>query len=144
MVADIIWTNNPLTPFNHVGIYTKKSQITEALGNGVCSRKTGKQNEYPFEIYKVVTKNNGNIRYSEKQRSKVASWALGQVGKKYDTQWWNNKLNTREGNAKFNCSELVWKSWKFRAGVDLDSNGGNGVYPNDIRSLKRTKFVTKG
>ena len=143
-IGDIIWTNNPLTPFNHVGIYTKKNQITEALENGVRTRSTGKQREFPYEIYKVVTKDYGSARYPLAKRQQAASWALKQVKKPYDPVWWNNKLNTSAGNAKFNCSELVWKSWRFGAGVDLDVNGGKGVYPNDIKKSKRTVLVAKG
>lgn len=140
--ADIIWTNNPLTPFNHVGIYTANNKITEALANGVKTRTVGKKmKEYPFITYKVVTKSNGNTRYSLEKRKSTAAWAKGQVGRSYDTNFANNKENTSASNKKFNCSELVWKAWKFKGKLDLDSNGGKGVYPNNIKDSNRTKVV---
>ncbi len=140
--ADIIWTNNPLTPFNHVGIYTVNNKITEALSDGVKTRTVGKKmKEYPFIIYKVVTKKNGNTRYSLEKRKSVAAWAKAQVGRAYDVNFANNKENTPASNKKFNCSELVWKAWKFKGKLDLDSNGGEGVYPNNIKGSNRTKSI---
>lgn len=141
--ADIIWTNNPISPFNHVGLYTKTDKITEALDNGVKTRTVGKNmQEYPFNIYMVTTAAGGNTRYLLSDRQEVASWAVAQVGKKYDANFANNKLNTTANNEKMNCSELVWKSWKFKKGVDLDSNGGPGVYPNNIKDSNRTRLVS--
>ena len=52
--SDIIWTNNPITPWNHVGLYTASARITEALEEGVRTRRTGLQEEYAFEVYKVT------------------------------------------------------------------------------------------
>ncbi|MBR1693325.1 MAG: hypothetical protein IJ711_11225 [Lachnospiraceae bacterium] len=142
--ADIIWTNNPITPFNHVGLYTASNKITEALSNGVKTRTVGvKMPEYPFKIYKVTTKSNNNTRYSSATRNKVADWAKKQVNKKYDYGFADNKQNNSASNKKFNCSELVWKSWKFTANVDLDSNGGKGVYPNNIKDSNRTKLINQ-
>lgn len=140
--ADIIWTDNPLTPFDHVGLYTKADRITEALPQGVKSRTVGKtMKEYPFHIYKVTTKDNGSKRYSFKTRSKVTKWCDSQLNKPYDFNFTNNKGNTAASNARFNCSELVWKSWMFQASVDLDSNGGKIVFPNDIKNSKRAQYI---
>ena len=68
------------------------------------------------------------------------------MGKDYDFNFYNNKENTAEGNKTFNCSELVWKAWKFNgeANVDIDSNGGSGVYPNNIRKSDRTVKIDEG
>ena len=145
LVADIIQTNNPLTPWNHVGLYSKTNEITEALEGGVCCRSTGKQQEYPFEIFKVVKKDSDN-RFALVTRKAVSKYATDQMGKDYDFNFYNNKENTAEGNKTFNCSELVWKAWKFNgeANVDIDSNGGSGVYPNNIRKSDRTVKIDEG
>lgn len=37
-----------------------------------------------------------------------------------------------------NCSQLVWVAYMEAAGIDLDSNGGPGVYPYDIRDSSYT------
>ena len=144
-VADIIWTDNPMTPWNHVGIYTSTNMITEALTDGVKTRYTGNQEEYSFEIYKVM-KADGSGRYSVVNRSAVAAWALSQVGKGYDYDFTDNKKDNASSNQYFNCSELVYKAWKYNGKVspDLDSNGGPGVYPNNIKNSSRTVKVTEG
>ena len=145
-VSDVLWTDNPITPWNHVGIYTKTNQITEALAKGVCQRNTGMQNEYALKVYKVVTKNNGSNRYSSENRTKVSNYAVAQVGKGYDVNFADNKQNTKKSNKKYNCSELVWKAWRYNNGsvnVDLDSNGGKGVYPDNIANSKRTIKVSE-
>lgn len=138
-IADIIWTNNPVTPWNHVGLYRKSTQIIEAIGKGVKTRNVGVQQEYPFKIYKVMKKDNSG-RYSKNNRKAVAAWAYAQLGKPYDVDFSDNKRNNAGQNWSFNCSELVWKAWRFNGKVnpDLDSNGGLGVYPNNIKNSNRT------
>lgn len=102
--------------------------------------------EYAFELYKVTTTSGGTSRYSLEKRKAVALWAKKQIGKDYDYDYENNKLNTTSNNKKFNCSELVYKAWKFNGtiSVDLDSNGGTGVYPNNIKDSKYTKLIYTG
>jgi hypothetical protein len=39
--------------------------------------------------------------------------------------------------SKLNCSSLVWRAYKH-VNIDLDSNGGPGVYPADIRNSRFT------
>lgn len=84
---------------------------------------------------------NGGTRYSFEDRKRVAKWGIDQVGKGYDANFSDNKKNTVANNKRMNCSELVWKAWKFKKNVDLDSNGGPGVYPNNIKNSNRTKLI---
>lgn len=37
-------------------------------------------------------------------------------------------------DASYNCAELVWKAFQRAENIDLDSNGGSAVYPNNIRN----------
>lgn len=60
----------------------------------------------------------------------AVEYALAQVGKPFDytaTATLPLKINERN----LHCSEVVWRSYKA-AGIDLDSNGGPLVYPDDI------------
>ncbi len=42
-------------------------------------------------------------------------------------------MNTLHTNS-YNCSQLVWAAYKSTdPNVDLDSDGGPGVYPTDIK-----------
>jgi uncharacterized protein YycO len=61
---------------------------------------------------------------------RAVAYALAQVGKPFDyaaTATLPLKINQNN----LHCSELVWRSYKA-AGIDLDSNGGPLVYPDDI------------
>ena len=44
----------------------------------------------------------------------------------------NFAFNKSKNPWMLNCSQLVWYAYKYGAGVDIDSNGGPGVYPHDI------------
>ncbi len=60
----------------------------------------------------------------------AVAYALAQVGKPFDytaTATLPFKINERN----LHCSEVVWRSYKA-AGIDLDSDGGPLVYPDDI------------
>ncbi|MFV0499865.1 MAG: hypothetical protein ACK5NF_07590 [Bacilli bacterium] len=96
------------------------------------------------KVYLVSTSNKSSSRYSEATREAVVSWAASKEKRPYDFDFANNKQFTAAEDLKYNCSELVWKAWKTKAGVDLDSNGGSGVYPNNIKDSSRTKFVKNG
>jgi len=37
-----------------------------------------------------------------------------------------------------NCSQLVWATYTIKAGIALDSNGGFGVYPDNIKDSSLT------
>ncbi len=57
-------------------------------------------------------------------------YALAQVGKPFDfTASATIPLKSNEEN--FHCGEVVWRAYKA-AGIDLDSNGGILLYPDDI------------
>ena len=48
----------------------------------------------------------------------------------YKWRFWSNK----EYNIKsLNCSQLVWYAYYYGAGLDVDGDGGNAVFPSDIR-----------
>ena len=61
---------------------------------------------------------------------RAVEYALDQVGQPFDyTATATLPLKINENN--LHCSELVWRSYKA-GGIDLDSNGGLLVYPDDI------------
>lgn len=55
-------------------------------------------------------------------------YALFQQEKPY-----NYNIGYKEDTTKFYCSSLVWRSY-YTFGVDIDSNGGGEVLPDDIPS----------
>jgi uncharacterized protein YycO len=61
---------------------------------------------------------------------RAVEYALAQVGQPFDytaTATFPLKMN----NQNLHCAEVAWRSY-MAAGVDLDSNGGLLIYPDDI------------
>lgn len=59
-------------------------------------------------------------------RVSTRNYCRAQVGEPYDIA--SSKSNT----AEWYCSKLPWAAYKYRAGVDLDANGGYYVWPADL------------
>jgi uncharacterized protein YycO len=116
---------------NHVGIYYTTKTIVEAPGSGSKSRSvTASTLKKCGPIYKMF------VNTTTPNRIKAADHAYNKFrGLEYDTNFADNK---KTNNGKLNCSELVWKAYEHGAGIDLDSNGGLGVYPDNIKDHDRT------
>ena len=61
-------------------------------------------------------------------RSQAGWYAIAQIGEPYTL--WTSKTN----QSKWYCTKLVWASYYWRSGrvIDLDSNGGFWVTPNNL------------
>ena len=69
---------------------------------------------------------------------KAVDYALAQVGRPFDyTATATLPLKLNSGN--LHCSEVIWRSYKA-AGIDLDSNDGPCVYPDDIYFSPKLRF----
>ncbi len=60
----------------------------------------------------------------------VVEYALAQVGQPFDYAA-TATLPFKMNESNLHCAEVAWRSYKA-AGIDLDSNGGLLVYPDDI------------
>jgi uncharacterized protein YycO len=111
---------------NHVGIYYTTKTIVEAPGRGTKSKSvTASTLKKCGPIYKMY------VNAKQASRDKAANYAYNNYrGKDYDT---NFAVNKGSDSTKLNCSELVWKAYKYAVSIELDSNGGPGVYPNNIK-----------
>ncbi|MDR1791005.1 MAG: hypothetical protein LBR20_05030 [Propionibacteriaceae bacterium] len=116
----------------HTGIYYAKSSIVEAPGLNQKSRaigagkvKVGKGTvlQYVRGIQSVDAAKAGKYAY-DKLRNKP-----------YNTHFASNK---DASGSSMNCSQLVWAAYKKALSIDLDGNGGSGVYPYDIKGSSRT------
>ena len=112
----------------HSGIYSEKTKIVEATpGHGVKERtysqvrvSSGAQKQY--------------VNTSQANRNKAANQARKFIGRSYNYKFPINKTS----KGPMNCSQTVWAAYKTATGIDLDSNGGHGVYPVDILRSKYT------
>lgn len=129
--GDIFFT--PATTFfvhhGHTGIYRDRKTIIEATpGHGVW--RTG---------LKGVLVSRGallqEVNTSQVKRDRAADRANTYVGRMYNPNFAFNKT----ANGWMNCSQVVWAAYKTASGIDLDSNGGHGVYPKDIRDSRLTR-----
>jgi len=134
--ADIFYTDASTLGLNHghVGIYSGGNEVVQSnYGQGV--------HRGAATSTKVRAGTVAQVRVAKAEsREPAVKWALGQVGKPYDMDFASNKGNGEEG--KFNCSELVWRAFVHQ-GVDLDGDGGPGVYPRDIRDDNNVTTVAK-
>lgn len=119
-VGDVFY--RPASIHGHVGIYYLTGTIVEAPGG--CCTVTAKS-AYSYKVPSGSTKM--QIETSQNTRTSAAVWANNRQGTAYNYSFFNNKKTT----GKMNCSQLVWAAYKVYS-VNLDSNGGFGVYPKDI------------
>lgn len=79
---------------------------------------------------KIAVRRLKGVSRHEEVIQKVIDYALAQVGKPFDftaTATLPIKMNERN----LHCTEVVWRAYKA-AGIDLDSNNGIFLYPDDI------------
>lgn len=121
--------------YNHVGIYYTTNTIVEAPGSGQKSRSvTASTLKKCGPIYKM------SVNTKQSNRNKAADHAYNNFrNMPYDNNFADNKDNS---NGKLNCSELVWKAYSHGAKIDLDSNGGPGVYPDNIKDHGSTAIYS--
>ena len=72
----------------------------------------------------------------------AADWAreLALLSRPYNDAFWANK--SCETTDNYNCSQLVWCAYNAITTINLDYNGGFGVYPNDIISSNNLTYAT--
>ena len=116
----------------HIGIYGDKDWIVEAPGFFAKSRWAWHYNTFVGKGTVLM-----ETTLTQAQQNAAADYAYNHLlGYPYNPIFWNNKELNPE---RLNCSQLVWLAYKKGAGVDLDGNGGAGVYPYDIKDSKYTK-----
>lgn len=158
--GDIFFVDNSM-PYNHVGIYASSTTIVESMP------KDGVQYWSIDNIESYQSPHNGSssnescilrVDTTSSNRYAAANWAKNsdRLGTPYDYDFLDNKSDhyyVNLGTPQFpnyvqfdesdayNCSELVWKSYKKTSGINLDSNGGLAVYPNNIYNSSKTESV---
>lgn len=130
--GDIFYTPSSTLgiPHGHNGIYYARDSIVESIpSTGVRQINYRDRN---VEAGAVVQE----VRTTAENRSNAADWAQSRVGDSYSYNFATNRKTGHYG-AK-NCSKLLWSAFKLKADIDIDANGGAGVYPKDIRDSSYT------
>ena len=138
--------------WNHVGIYIAKDKIVDAAAtHGV--QHWNIDNPLSYQAPKEGDETCAILRCGSYagRISEVVNWVINNVpdDSTYDWDFIDNKndyytknigsetapiyVQALESDA-YNCAELVWKAFYKTLAIDLDSNGGLGVYPENIRA----------
>lgn len=131
--GDMFFENSSTLFVNHghVGIYHSRDTIIESWpGDGV--RTMSRFNKQVNSGSKIFTLNG----VSQNIKNNAAIWAMSQVGCNYSFNFANNRNTPLTGDK--NCSKLVWAAYKSAGNLDIDTNGGIGVYPKDILNYSQS------
>lgn len=131
--GDVFWSpaSTLFIAHGHTGIYYNKRVVVEAPGLGKMSHSTS---AITLKVGKGAQKLSVNT--TDAKRKLAASYAYNHMrNKPYNIFFDDNKHVPADS---YNCSQLVWGAYKITSNIDLDGNGGSGVYPNDIRDSRLT------
>ena len=149
VTGDIYFVDSD-SAWNHVGIYVGTSTIMESMPKDGVQ----KWSIYNRESYQQPVSGNSDdsciLRVRNANAQAAVNWVdvPGIIGVPYDYDFLDNKNDVYFINVgtvdmpiyeqhlesdAYNCSELVWKAYKKGCNIDLDGNGGLGVYPNNIK-----------
>lgn len=117
----------------HVGIYWSDDTIVESLyGSGVVSKSIyDKKVETGTKVFTLSGVNDST-------KTAASNWAYDRIGDPYSINFATNRETSYYG-AK-NCSKLVWSAYMATDNLDIDSNGGLGIYPKDILNYSKSSI----
>lgn len=127
-----------IIPTGHAAIIYSNSQVVEALTDGV---KMGKNNWNTSKTTCIAVTTKGT---TTTQDSSVADWCKAQVGKPYNWTFFGIEYTD-----SFYCSHLIYKGYKTKTGIDLntsayDAYGGRAIHPSElVLTDKTTKIYEK-
>ncbi len=126
--------------WDHMGIYSEDPYpgIVDATFNGGIMYTpliAYLERDLPAE---VSVRRLRNIPDREEIVRVAVEYALAQIGRPFDHTYISTfPLKINEKN--LHCAEMTWRSYKA-GGIDLDSNGGLLVYPDDIYFSPKLEF----
>ncbi|MDF1510053.1 YiiX/YebB-like N1pC/P60 family cysteine hydrolase [Robertmurraya sp. DFI.2.37] len=133
--GNIFYSDSYTAYYNHghVGMYSASDKIVEAVpGDGVRQIKYNARN---VEKNSIIQR----VNVTTTQKNNAADWAVSQVGSSYSFNFATNRLTGHDGDK--NCSKLLWSAFTLKANIDIDHNGGLGVYPRDITASSYTTTI---
>lgn len=135
--GDFFYTASQTAYLNHghVGMYYSSNTIVESVpdtGVRTISTTERKVDQGDAQVKSVTT--------SSTNRNNAANWAYSRVGiDAYSYNFVTNRQTSHIGDK--NCSKLIWSAYQLNGNLDLDSDGGLGVYPRDVRDAPNTALI---
>lgn len=119
----------------HVGMYYSSGTIVESVPSaGVRTIST---------TSRLVDQGGAcvkSVNTTSTNRTNAANWAYSRVGiDGYSYNFATNRSTSHYGDK--NCSKLIWSAYMLNGGLDLDKDGGLGVYPRDVRDASQTTLI---
>ena len=120
--------------YGHNGLLSQTCQTVEAVGGSapVTAYNLGSHTVWTSSDAPARARGPNNVTAAA--RTKAAAVALSKRGKGYNNSFASNR---HVESTTYNCSQLVWAAWMSSANLDLDKDGGWGVYPTDLRDSSR-------
>jgi uncharacterized protein YycO len=119
--------------YNHVGIVANAArgeiiESTASIGTDKPGVRSTDWTKFASDYAHV-----GIVRVrgaSSEQLSRVVQWVTDRKGKPY--RWPIIMGLDKNDESRFYCSQLVWRAYKQVMNIDLDSDGGVLIFPDDI------------
>jgi uncharacterized protein YycO len=124
--------------YGHNGLFSQTCQTVEAVGGSTPVTAFNLGSHTVWTSSDAPARSRGPNNVSAAARAKAAVFALSQRGKAYNSSFASNR---HVQSATYNCSQLVWAAWMTAANLDLDKDGGWGVYPIDLRDSPRASTL---
>jgi uncharacterized protein YycO len=111
------------------GVYRDRAVVEATFDAGVTLTQVDAflERDRPAE---VSVKRLKDIPEREKIIREAVEYALNQEGKRFDVNVFISPLFHKIGDKAYHCAEVIWRAYK-QAGVDLDSNSGFMLLPDD-------------
>ncbi len=124
--GDILTRDADLIPFMgaHDALYLGDGQIIDALPEGGIQVRTLEGFVADSGAYVIAHR---LVEWSEAVAQGAVDYAIAHIGTPYDYNYFGGK----DTEDVMYCSEMVWRAY-LSQGIDLDSNGGAWVWPDDI------------
>lgn len=137
--GDYFYTNSwtGIANHGHTGIYEEKCSVIEAPGPNLTVHRI-----HPHRIRVGQGTAMREVKTTQAKRDAAANKSRSYLGREYNTGFFNGNKNDK---GAMHCAQLVWASYYYGAGIDLDSNWNwdNNVWPWDLNeSEKATTYKT--
>lgn len=119
--------------WDHMALYVGEQPypgVVEATYNGgVCYTPLPSflERDYPARL---AVKRLGDVPGREESLQKAIAYALAEVGNAFDFSA-TATIPLKASAQNQHCAEVIWRAYKA-GGIDLDSNDGPLLYPDDV------------
>ena len=123
----------------HAAIVAPQRLYSVAEAPGLVEKVRLRSGEWTSSTYTIWQV--GVNATSVQQDWNAGQWAGNQVGKPYNTSFWNAKQTN-----SFYCSQLVWAAYYYTAGVDLNKSDNDlgsaiAIHPGEFVKNSKTTIV---